>query len=225
MRSLQPETPVPLVEACVTSVAEARAAERSGAARLELCVSLEVGGVTPGPELVEAVRASCTLPVCVLVRNGPELPPTTGDLCRLISDVGDYAAMGVDGIVAGALDPRGNIDSGFIAEVVSAAGSVPVVFHRAFDESRDLCEGIEQLAEIGVARVLTSGGAPTAWAGREALRLLVGLASDRITVLAGGRIRAEHVCDLVRETGVREIHARASAISGIAASLGLPGEA
>lgn len=216
---------MPLVEACVTSASEAQAAETFGAARLELCVSLEVGGVTPGIELLETVRASCTLPVCVLVRNRPDLPPTSADLGRLVRDVGDYAAMGVDGIVAGALDTRGNIDAPFIAEVVSAAGSVPVVFHRAFDRLRNLYQGVEQLAEIGVARVLTSGGAPTAWAGREALRELVGLASGRITVLAGGRIRGDHVRDLVRETGVREIHARASAIPPIAASLGLTGSA
>lgn len=207
------------MEACVTSVEEARTAEDAAADRVELCVSLEVGGLTPSPDLLEAVKASCTLPVCVLLRHRPDFRSMPADVDRLIRDVADYAAMGVDGVVTGVLDGRGRIDGAALADVVSAAAGTPVVFHRAFDELADPHEGIERLMDAGVARVLTSGGATTAWEGRATLRELVALASDRITVLAGGRIRADHVNELVRETGVREVHARASAVAALAATL------
>jgi copper homeostasis protein len=59
-----------------------------------------------------------------------------------------------------------------------------------------------------VARVLTSGGAPTAIEGAPRLAALVGQADGRITVMACGRVRAHNVAALLAATGVREVHAR-----------------
>jgi copper homeostasis protein len=56
--------------------------------------------------------------------------------------------------------------------------------------------------------VLTSGGAPNAFDGMAAIASLVHRAGARLVVLAGGGIREAHVAELVRRTGVREIHVR-----------------
>ena len=41
-----------IFEGCCTSAADAVTAQRSGAARVELCVQLDIGGVTPPESLV-----------------------------------------------------------------------------------------------------------------------------------------------------------------------------
>lgn len=214
-----PEFEPRVVEACVTSAAEAQAAEAAGASRVELCINLEVGGLTPPPKLVEAVKASCTLPVSVLVRSRPDFLASPADVAEMVQDIARFAALGADGFVLGILDPRGRIDISALSDLVAAAGSVPVVFHKAFDEVPFPLESLESIARAGVSRVLTSGGAATAWEGRATLRELVDRAEDRITVMAGGRVRADHVRQLVRETGVREIHARASAVADLVTAL------
>jgi copper homeostasis protein len=55
--------------------------------------------------------------------------------------------------------------------------------------------------------VLSSGGAPTAREGAERLAAMVRQAGEALTVVAGGRVRADHAATLVAETGVRELHA------------------
>jgi copper homeostasis protein len=91
---------------------------------------------------------------------------------------------------------------------VESAAGLPVTFHRAFDRIRNLPDALEQLIEIGVARVLTSGGAPTAVDGASAIAALVAQARGRINILAGGGVREHNVRDLVAQTGVGEVHSR-----------------
>jgi len=81
-----------------------------------------------------------------------------------------------------------------------------VTFHRAFDVFPDRSEALERLISLGVERVLTSGGAPTAPEGAKEIRRLVVQAKDRITILPGGGINADNVARLVQQTGVREVH-------------------
>jgi len=133
--------------------------------------------------------------------------------------VASVAALDVDGIVVGMLDADGHVDRAAVDELVHASDGRPVTFHRAFDRVDDPLAEIESLARTGVRRVLTSGGAPTAWAGRDTLRRLVEAAGDALTVLGGGRVRGDHVRRLVEATGLTEVHARAAAIPGVAAGL------
>ena len=62
------------------------------------------------------------------------------------------------------------------------------------------------LVELGVDRVLTSGGARTAPEGAKQIAHYVQQARGRITILPGGGIDASNVAQLVRETGVTEVH-------------------
>jgi copper homeostasis protein len=101
---------------------------------------------------------------------------------------------------------------------VEAAGGLPVTFHRAFDLAPDPAAALETLVALGVRRVLTAGGAPTAAAGAAALATLVRRATGRIGVLAGGGLREEHVADVVRRSGVREVHVRGASLRRTGAS-------
>ena len=68
---------------------------------------------------------------------------------------------------------------------------------------------------MGVDRVLTSGGRPTAMEGVETLRSLVERSAGRIAVMAGGRLALDHLEALIRPSGVREIHLGSAACRSV----------
>jgi copper homeostasis protein len=118
----------------------------------------------------------------------------------MLEQIRTAKTAGAQGIVTGDLNLNRTRD------LIAAARPLPVTFHRAFDVFPDLSEALERLIELGVERVLTAGGAPTAPEGAERIRRLVIKAERRIEILAGGGINAENVARLVRDTGVREVH-------------------
>ena len=83
-----------------------------------------------------------------------------------------------------------------------------MTFHRAFDSTVNLPDALEQLIDLRVSRVLTSGGAATALAGASVIAALVDQARERIAIMAGGGIREHNVREVIARTGVREVHAR-----------------
>ena len=209
-----------VVEACVTSLPEARDAVRGGAARLELCADLATGGLSPDPAMTVALVEELDVPVVVMVRpRAGTFRMTPREVSAMAGEIESLARVGVGGVVLGVLDSGGFVDGTGLAELVSAAGSVPVTFHRAFDEVSDSLRALETLADAGVARILTSGGGATAWEGRLRLRDLVEAAAGRLSIVGGGRVRGDHVKGLVAATGLTEVHARASAIPAIVRAL------
>jgi copper homeostasis protein len=200
-------SPQVLVEVCVDSVASAVAAQRGGAARIELCSSLIEGGVTPSAGLIEMTRAAVSLAVHVMVR------PRAGDFYydedefRIMQrDVELAKEMRADGVVFGILDLQGNIDIARTRTLVQLARPLAVTFHRAFDMSSDLLRALEDVCEAGADRILTSGGEQTAVEGSAMIARLVKQGAGRIMVMAGSGIKTENARSLVEQTGVREIH-------------------
>lgn len=198
-----------LVESCVDSLDAALASEAGGAGRLELCARLDVGGTTPDPALVAAVVTAVRIPVMAMVRpRGGNFVYDTNELSAMVRDVTRLREAGAHGIVTGVLTGAGDINRAMMQVLVRMAGPLPVTCHRAFDEARDLDAALDTLVGVGVSRVLTSGGAPTAAEGADALGRLVQRADGRIAILAGGTVRASNVRALVEATGVAEVHAR-----------------
>jgi copper homeostasis protein len=198
----------PLLELCVTSVASAVAAERGGAARIELCSDLLEGGVTPSAGLIARVRARVSIGLQVLIR------PRGGDFCYddeelavLEHDVRAARDLGADGVVLGVLDPDGQVDVAGTRRLVQAARPLGVTFHRAFDMVRDQQAALEAVIAAGADRILTSGGEGTATLGAPGLAALVQAAGPRITIMAGGGVRAVNVAALIARTAVSEVHA------------------
>ena len=198
-----------LIELAVESAAAAQAAAAGGAHRIELCADLSVGGLTPSDELTRTVLADVDIPVFVMIRQrAGDFTYSRPELAEMCNALEKMRALGVHGVVAGALTNSGVIDRAATATLVSAAAGMPFTFHRAFDRAVDQSAALEQLVELGVTRVLTSGGAPTAFEGSARLRALVAQSAGRIAILAGGGVRESNVSDVVLLTGVSEVHTK-----------------
>ncbi|MGH7603072.1 MAG: copper homeostasis protein CutC [Gemmatimonadaceae bacterium] len=198
-----------LVEAAVETIEAAQASERTGADRIELCVGLDEGGTTPGVELLKDVIGSVNTPVFVLIRPRPGnfvYAPREIDTMRRHIDAAN--SSGALGVVTGALTADGHIEVDQMRRLIESAGALPLTFHRAFDLTADAPGALEQLVDLGVDRILTSGGAPTALEGAENLARLVEQSDGRLVVVAGGGIREHNVRDVVGRTHVGEVHTR-----------------
>jgi copper homeostasis protein len=198
-----------LIEAAVESLDDARAAIAGGAHRLELCAELDVGGTTPAHALAADVIARVEVPVLVMIRpRAGDFVYTHAELDRMHTDIRAALELGAAGVVLGALDASRRVDVVATRELLAAAHGRPVTFHRAFDDTPDLLEAIDSLVALGVTRVLSSGGAPTALEGANTLAAMVARAGERLQIVAGGGVRGGNVAAVVRRTGVREVHAR-----------------
>ena len=201
--------PLILIEAAVETLECALAAEREGADRIELCANLSVGGTTPSAELIGAVVGHVQLPVFVMIRpRGGGFVYTDDDIDAMTRDIELARKAGVAGIVTGVLTSAVHVDVEHTRTLTKAAAGLPVTFHRAFDSVANLPDALEQLIDVGVSRVLTSGGAPTALEGADVMASLVDQAGDRVAVIAGGGIREHNVREVIARTGVREVHSR-----------------
>ena len=196
-----------LLEISVESLEAALAAERGGADRIELCANLSAGGVTPGAELMSAVRERLRVPVFVMIR------PRPGDF---VYSAGEFEAMkkkimatkksGMSGVVLGVLDSKNRVDIARTRELVELALSLPTTFHRAFDECTDLLEALEDVIKTGAARILTSGGASSAFEGAATLAKLVAAAGSRIVIVPGAGINASNIAKVAELTHAQEFH-------------------
>jgi len=200
------------LEICLEDVAGAALAEEAGADRVEVCSALSEGGVTPSAGLVRRVLASTSrIGVQVLIRpRGGEFVFGPEETEVMLEDVRQLAFSARTGFVLGALTPDGRVDVPVLSRLLDVCGGAAVTFHRAFDACADQPAALEILIDLGVHRVLTSGGAATALEGAPALRDLVKQSAGRIGILAGGGVRPANVGELVRVTGVTEVHCRAA---------------
>lgn len=213
-----------IVEVCVDDLAGAISADRAGADRIELCADLLEGGTTPSVGLIGAVLAavrSVDVQVIVRPRGGDfvhddgELDVMCADLAAIV-DVARRSTLRV-GVVLGALTADGSVDVPAMRRLLDVADGLPVTFHKAFDATPDLFAAYDTLAELGVERVLTSGGPGSALDGVEVLAELVrrslsepapaGVA--RPSILVGGSVRPSNVRQILDATDAGEVHLRA----------------
>lgn len=196
-----------LFEICIDSVAGAVSAGEAGAERVELCDALVLGGTTPSAASIRLACARSSARVVVLVRpRGGDFVYGPSELEVMEADVRFAREAGAWGVAIGALGEDGDLNSSAMARLIEAARPMQVTMHRAFDHCRDRAAVMEELITLGVDRILTSGGAADAFAGCEEIAALVRRAAGRLVILPGGGVREHNVAEVVRRTGVSEVH-------------------
>jgi len=199
-----------LLEICCGSLDDALESAAGGADRVELCSCLFLGGLTPSiGSLIEA-KTRLRVPVVFMVRpRGGGFCYTEAEMAAMEHDAAMAVTHGADALVFGILTADGRIDARRTARLRELAGTRETVFHRAFDVTPDPFRAVDELVDLGITRILTSGQRDTVVEGLELIRTLVDYAGDRIQILPGGGIRPYQFDGVIAQTGCRQIHVAA----------------
>jgi copper homeostasis protein len=196
-----------LLEICCGSIDDAIQSQGGGADRVELCSALFLGGLTPSIGTVQEAKRRLKIPVMVMVRpRGGGFCYTNAEFATMERDAEAAVENGADGVVFGILNKDGRVDQRRSERMRRIIGEREAVFHRAFDVTPDPLRALDELIDLGITRVLTSGQKPSAPKGVELIAKLAQRAGKRIEILPGGGIRPHHVNEIVRRTGCAQIH-------------------
>lgn len=196
-----------LLEICCGSADDVIEAARGGANRVELNSNLFQGGLTPTVGTLRVVKQRVSIPVMTMVR------PRAGGFCYTEAEYAVAQAdarvlleNGADGLVFGFLHEDGTVDVERTRELVKIAEGKPCVFHRALDVVPDWKRALDQLIELGVTRVLTSGQQSDVFFALDTIRQMIEYVDGAIEILPGAGITLENVQKVVAATGCKQVH-------------------
>ena len=200
------------LEICANSYQSAVNAQKAGADRIELCSELSLGGLTPSYGLLKKVAKEITIPVNILIR------PRSGHFCYsdeefeiMKSDIELCKKLGFNGIVSGVLNADYSIDLSRTKELVALSKPMTFTFHRAFDCVSEPKVALQQLLDMDVETILSSGLQEKAEDGIDLLKELQDVAKNKLVFLVGGGINPKNV-GIFKAAGFKEIHTSASVI-------------
>ncbi|NJC24085.1 copper homeostasis protein [Arthrobacter pigmenti] len=205
------------LEIAVQDAAGARTALENGADRVEFCAALRMGGHSPSLAAVEqAVAVGIGVHVLVRPRGGGYVySPAEVDL--MVAEAEQAVRAGAAGVVIGALTHGDtSLDAEALGRIIDAARGVnpgaEITVHRCVDVLLERGLPVEslivELRQLGVDRVLTSGGARTAGEGVGMLLELRQIAGGNPQIQAGGGVR---LADIPALSGLDGIHLSARA--------------
>ena len=199
-----------IVEICANSFESAVAAQSGGADRIELCTQLAVGGLTPSHHLIKKVVSELSIPVHVLIR------PRKGNFCYskeelniMKNDIEFCKNIGCSGVVSGVLESDLTIDLIATKQLIEAANGIDFTFHRAFDCVKDPLVSLENLIDLKIKRVLSSGLKPSAIEGISLLSEMNKIANQQIEIMPGSGINLDNVLQF-KNKGFTSIHLSAT---------------
>ena len=193
-----------IIEVCAESYEYAVKAEKAGADRIELCKDLHLDGLTPDYETAKRTIDKLNIPVFILIRpRGGDFVNSKEEFELMKSDIVKFKEMGCKGIVSGVLNDDNSIDIKRTKELVELSRPLEFTFHRAFDTIINPLKEIENLIELGIDRVLTSGQKEKAIDGLVLLRQLNNISKNRIKIMPGSGINKSNIVNFVN---FEEIH-------------------
>lgn len=204
-----------IVEICCGSYEDAKQAALGGAERIELNSALMLGGLTPTETTLRMVKEDFPdLKVVAMVRpRGAGFCYSEAEFQVMKRECRELLRCHADGIAFGCLREDASLDEQKNRELIGLIRDMgkEAVFHRAFDCSKDPFQVMEQLIDMGVNRVLTSGLEPKAFEGRELIRKLQADYGKDIQILAGSGVSKDNALTIMEYTGISQVHSSCKA--------------
>lgn len=196
-------------EACVESLIDALEAEKRGADRIELCDNLSQGGTTPSYGTIKVALSTLKIPVFPIIRpRGGDFYYTPDEIEVIKEDIKVCKSLGAKGVILGLLTKDKKIDFEVLSQLVELAKPMEVTFHKAIDELEDPTLVIDELINIGVKRILSSGTKPTALEGKDMLNKMIEKAGDRLTIVVAGKVTKEILPEVSNLIPAKEYHGK-----------------
>lgn len=203
-----------ILELCVEDMAGLNAARAGGADRVELCSALSVGGLTPSAGFM-GQAASSGVPAMAMIRpRQGSFTFTDDEVDLMLADIAVARDFGLDGVVLGAAHPDRTLHLEVLKRLTDAAGPLETCLHRVFDLTPDPFAAIDQAVDLGFSRILTSGQQRSVPEGLQLLVELGAYANGRISIMPGGGITLRNVGEVIRSTGISEVHSSCSVVRG-----------
>ena len=202
-----------ILEICVDSPDGLAAAIEGGADRIELCSALALGGLTPTAGLID-LAARAAIPVMAMIRpRAGGFDWSEDEVAAMEVEIAAIARAGLAGVVIGATRSEAGsvtLDLPVMRRLARAARGLDITLHRCIDLVEDPLTAIDQAADLGVSRILSSGGAASATEGLARLRQMTAHAAGRVTIMPGAGISAATLPALIDALDPAEVHASAS---------------
>lgn len=197
-------------EACVGDLKESIIAEKKGADRLELCAELHLGGTTPSEELILQAKQQVKIPLRIMIRpRGGNFIYSEAELAEMRNSIEFCKKAGVEAVVFGILKEDNILDLEAISELAALAQPLKVVVHKAIDLTPDPLEAAKELCRIGkIDTILTSGGKPTAFEGKEVLRQMIDSCGKELEIMPAGKVSEENLEELHLLLGAQAYHGK-----------------
>lgn len=197
----------PILEVIACSVADAIAAEKGGANRLEVVRDLKCGGLTPAPALVQEIASAVALPLRVMLRESLGYGVASAEeIDRLCAAAECFASLGIDGVVLGFLK-NGEVDIDLTQRVLACAPRMRATFHHAFEEASNKSRALKEIKQLPqIDRILCSGGMDELEERVQRLDEYERAAAPELKILAGGGVDGEAIRRIGRATGITEFH-------------------
>ena len=196
-------------EACVESFEKSLEAQNNGANRIELCENLAVGGTTPSYGTVKVCLKKLNIPIFPMIRaRGGNFIYSKDEIEIMKEDIKIFKELGVKGLVLGCLTSDNKIDLELTKELVDLAYPMEVTFHKAIDEITNPLIYIDDLVNIGIKRILTSGGKTTALEGKDLINEIIKKSNGRIKIVVAGKVTKENLNELSNLISSDEFHGK-----------------
>ena len=196
-------------EACVESFEKSLEAQNNGANRIELCENLIVGETTPSYGTVKVCLEKLNIPIFPMIRaRGGNFIYSKDEIEIMKEDIKIFKELGVKGVVLGCLTSDNKINLELIKELVDLAYPMEVTFHKAIDEIANPLDYIDDLINIGIKRILTSGGKATALEGKDLINEIIKKSNRRIKIVVAGKVTKENLNELSNLISSDEFHGK-----------------